>query len=297
MKYFSLIIFEKFLKLKLYLIDLFYLKLKMENLLFIRIEILVFLISLLYIFYYIWSKIYSLYFSVKKIVKPEKIKKRKTALNKVNLKSKNLDNKLSKNNDNHLNEKKKQRIYEIIKKVKLNSSKWYFDTSKNLIVEWLSIDKNNKQLNMQLAFIYEKEKNYWNAEYIYKDLLENYNGDYEIMKKLWYLLIIQEKYIESLLIYESLHNKKKSDNEVIEILSDLNFSLEKYKKSLKYTNLYLSSNPRDVNKLYMKAVCLDNLNKIDESIEVYKRIIELQPYNTKAKESLISIQEKKASVF
>jgi len=99
-----------------------------------------------------------------------------------------------------------------------------------------------------------------------------------------------------LLIYESLHNKKKSDNEVIEILSDLNFSLKKYKKSLKYTNLYLSSNPRDVNKLYMKAVCLDYTDKINESIEIYKRIIELQPYNTKAKESLLLIQEKKAKI-
>lgn len=268
----------------------------MENLLFIRIEIFVFIVSLIYICYYIWLKIYTVYFNVKKIVKPEKIKKRKSALNKVNLKTKNLNKKNTKTSDFHLTEKKKQKIHEIIQRVKWNSSKWYFDTSKSMIVEWLSIDKNNKELNLQLAFIYEKEKNYSNAEYIYKDLLENHQGDYEIMKKLWYLLVNQNKLIESLLIYESLHVKKKTDSEVIEILADLTFSLESYKKSLKYTNLYLSSRPRDVNKLSMKAVCLDKINKIDESIEIYKRILELQPYNTKAKENLLIIEDKKRNM-
>jgi hypothetical protein len=38
----------------------------------------------------------------------------------------------------------------------------------------LSIDKYNKELNLELAYIYEKEKKYSNAEYIYKDLLDNF---------------------------------------------------------------------------------------------------------------------------
>lgn len=263
----------------------------MENLLFVRIEILVLISSLLYIIYYLWSKIYNLYFKVKNIVKPQTIKKRKTALNKVNLSNKNSWKKWNLNKI--ISNKDKAKVNEILQKVKMNSSKWYFDTAKNLIVEWLSIDKYNKDLNIQLWIIYEKEKNYSNAEYIYKELLDNYNWDYEIMKNLWYILAIQNKLTESLLIYELLHKKKKWDSEVIEIISDLSFTLESYKKALKFITLYLSSKPRNIDKLAMKAVCLDELWKLDESIETYKRILELQPYNTKAKENLEVIQDKK----
>ena len=265
----------------------------MENLLFIKIEIAIFLLSLIYIFYFIWSKIFTLYFKVKNIVKPETINKRKTALNKVNLRSKNIKKDILNVN---LSEKNKQKVSDLLQKVKSNTTKWYFNTSKNLIVEWLSIDKYNKGLNLQLGIIYEKEKNYSNAEYIYKDLLDSYKWDYEIMKNLWYILVVQNKLTEWLLTYELLYTKKKWDTEVTEMLSNLSFTLEKYKKALKYITVYLSDKPRDIDKLAMKAVCLDNLWRLDESIDVYKRILELQPYNTKAKDNLLLIEEKKISL-
>jgi len=266
----------------------------MENILFIKIEIIVFLLSLMYILYYIWYYIYNIYFKVKNIVKPSTIKNRKTALNKVSLKAKT---KWNKNKEVYnIKESDLIKLNDIIKKVKINTTKWYFDTSKNLIVEWLSIDKYNKELNLELAYIYEKEKKYSNAEYIYKDLLDNFQWDYEIMKKLWYNLAVQNKLTESLLMYELLHTKNKWDYEVIEIIADLSFTLEEYKKALKYSMLYLSSKPRDIDKLSMKAICLDNSWKLDESIETYERIIELQPYNTKAKENLELLIEKKNQI-
>lgn len=264
----------------------------MENLLFIKLEIIVFIFSLLYILYYLWEKVYKLYFKVKNVVKPEKIENRKTALNKVSLKDKYSNWDKNKTKD-ILSDKNKEKIQEIIKKVNTNKSKGYFDVAKNLIVEWLSIDKYNKELNLSLASIYEKEKNYSNSEYIYKDLLDVYNGDYEVMKHLGYILAVQNKLTESLLIYELLHTKKKADNEVIEILSDLSFTLKDYKKTLKYVNMYLWTKPRDIEKLWMKAISLDELWNIDDAISSYERILELQPYNTKAKENLLLLRDKK----
>lgn len=266
----------------------------MENLLFIKSEIIIFLLSLIYIFYYLWSKVYNLYFKVKKIVKPEVLTTRKTALNKVNLSNKDTEKKIKSNTV--ISDANKQRVIDIISKVKTNSTKWYFDTAKNLIVEWLSIDKYNKELNLQLWLIYEKEKNYSNAEYIYKELLDNYNWDYEIMKNLWYILAVQNKLTESLLIYELLHTKNKWDNEVIEIISDLSFTLESYNKALKFINLFLSSKPRNIDKLAMKAVCLEKTWSLDDAITTYKRILDLQPYNTKAKENLDAVLEKKREI-
>ena len=44
---------------------------------------------------------------------------------------------------------------------------------------------------MELASIYEREKNYKNAQYIYEDLIEKLEDNYEVLKKLAFSLALQ----------------------------------------------------------------------------------------------------------
>lgn len=261
----------------------------MENLIFIKLEIVILIISFLYIIYYIWEKLLHILFKLKNKAKTENKDENKIVLNKVVFtnKSKNIKNK--KKIIQKVSETDKQKIINIIKRVKINSSKWYFDTAKWLIVEWLTMDKHNRELNLELASIYEKEKNYVNAEYIYKDLLELLKVDFEIMKRLGYICAMQNKLEESFKIYETIHNKKMADDEVIDLLGELAFNMNNYKKCLKYVNLFLISKPRNVEKLFIKAESLENLWDLSSSLLIYKRILELQPYNTKAKDRLGSV--------
>lgn len=265
----------------------------MENLIFIKLEIFIFIFSFLYILYYLWTKFFVIYFKLKKAINPEKIKNKKSALNKVSLNSSKRETSLEEKDKSKWNvsEIDKNKVTEILKRVKINSSKWYFDTAKNLIVEWLSLDKYSKELNLELASIYEQEKKYSNAEYIYKDLLDNLKVDFEVMKKLWYIYAMQNKLKDALNIYEKLHNKKMADDKIIDFLSDLTFDMKEYKKALKYTNLFLLCKPRDVNKLFIKAESLEKLKQNKSALDIYKRILELQPYNNKAKSSLIELQK------
>ncbi len=115
------------------------------------------------------------------------------------------------------------------------------------------------------------------------------------MKKLWYIYAMQNKLKESFKLYEQIHNKKKADDEVIDLLSELAYNMKSYKKALKYINLFLVWKPRNVDKLFMKAKTLRELLKKDEARLVYKRILDLQPYNTKAKESYEKLRWKEKS--
>lgn len=271
----------------------------MENLVFLKIEIFIFFTSFLYIIYYFLEKIYGTYFRTKNISKISKKWNDKLTLNKVNINKNEVKTTKSSSKQSSkakLSDNDKQKLVDIIKRVKINSSKWYFDSAKNLIVEWLSIDKYNRELNVELASIYEREKNYLNAEYIYKDLLEVLKVDFEVMKKLGYVYALQWKFKESLKIYEQIHNKKMSDDEVIDILAELTFDMKNYKKAMKYINLFLTWKPRDVNKLFMRAKCLKVIWKSDDAINCYKRILELQPYNTKAKEKREKLIEKRDKI-
>lgn len=258
---------------------------------FIKIEIIIFFLSFWYILYYLFLKLHKAYFKVKKVVKKEEISAVKTALNKVDLNTKEKNYKQAVENKKMLSVEDREHISELMKRVKINSTKWYFDAAKSLIIEWLSIDKFNKDLNLELASIYEKEKKYENAEYIYKDLLETHWDDLEILKKLAYNYALEDKLELAMETYEKIHKKNVADDKVIDMLSEITYSLWDYEKSLKYINLFLKDNPRDVNKLLMKAYCLENSRHFKEAYEVHRKIVDLQPYNTFANQKLKDLEE------
>ena len=161
-----------------------------------------------------------------------------------------------------------------------------FDTAKSLIIEWLAIDKLNKDLNLELASVYEEEKEYKKWEYIYIDLLDAYKDNFEVLKKLWYNLAIQQRYEESIDVYLKAHNKVKADIEIVEFIADLTYQIKFYKKSLKYIKLFLKQHPRNTEKLKMKAFCYETLGQTLDAINSYKKVLELQPYNSQVQDKL-----------
>lgn len=255
----------------------------MENTIFLKLEVITMFISLWYILYFVFEKSYKVYFKVKNIVTPDvkETKKRRWKKMKVTSAWKNI-----KKVDVKLTQAEKDKLSDIIKRAKVNASKWYFDSCKHLIVEWLAIDKYNKDLNIELASIYEKEHNYKNAEFIYKDLVEAIWKDVTVMKKLWFILALQHELESSLEIYEKVYKRKKDDTEVLNMLADITFELHSYEKALKYVKILLKDKPRNVDRLILQAVCFENLENFSEAFEVYKRIVELQPYNTLARNKL-----------
>lgn len=261
----------------------------MENSFFLRIEIIIFFLSFAYIIYYLYEKIAIIFRNIKNIISPTN----KSLKNKIDeLKRIEEENK-SKSKDIKTQIKTElisgedfKKISEIIKRAKLNKSKWYLDAAKSLIIEGLSIDKLNKDLNLELAAIYEEEKEYKKAEYIYNDLLLAFSNNFEILKKLWYNLAIQNRYEESINVYTKWYDKNKWDIEIVEFLADLSYEVKNYKKSLKYTKIFLKQNPRNTEKLKMKWFCHENLWEIENAISTYKKVIELQPYNSRVSEKI-----------
>ncbi len=264
----------------------------MENTIFFRMEVLLLLSSFAYILYYTVERVWNVYFKVKNIVTPQEKMQKAFQVNKIKIEKKSIIDK-EWLNKKRLSDNEKQQLIEIIKRAKLNATKWYFDTAKNLIVEGLTIDKYNRDLNLILAWIYEKEKNYSNAVYIYKDLVECLEDNSEIMKKLWFVYALQNEFTHALKIYEKIHKKKPWDIEVINMIADLTYDLKDYKKSLKFIKLFLHDTPRNVEKMFMSACCLENTWELDEASKIYKKILELQPYNTDARDKVIALTRKK----
>lgn len=255
----------------------------METSIFVKIEIIIFFLSFLYVIYFFWEKLYNAYFHVKKIVEPKKSIPRKKKSKKLKISQENNKQSIE---AVKLSDQDKQKLIDIVKRVKINASKGYFDTARHIIVEWLSIDKFNKDLNIELAGIYEKEHNYKNAEFIYKDLIDAIWKDTDVMKKLWMIYALQNKLVDAKNMYEKVHKRRKDDAEVINMLADITFELQDYQQALTYLKLILKDKPRNVDRLLMLAVCFESLEQSEEAFETYKKIVELQPYNTLARNKL-----------
>ena len=251
----------------------------MNNILFLQVEIIIFFLSWISILYFILDKILKFYYYIKNIIAPENIKNQKLAINKINTESNQNILKEKDYKNKKITEEDKIILSDILKKVRINSFKWSFDIVKHLIIEWLTIDKYNKELNLELANIYEKEDNYKNALFIYNDLVKNYPWDSTILKKQAFASAMEEEFEKSFLIYENIFKKHKSDIEVIAMLSDLAYKMKKYRKTLKYINLFLDNNPRDLDKILIKWDCLEKIWSNEETLKFYKKMLVLHPYN------------------
>ncbi len=261
----------------------------MENSFFLRLEIIIFFLSLVYIIYYLYEKIFLIFSSIKHIISPksDNLKNKIDEIKKIEQEKKlKQDVKKNKSRKELISLQDSKKIWEIVKRAKLNKTKWYYSAAKSLIIEWLSIDKLNKDLNLELASIYEEEKEYKKAEYIYNDLLNAFSDNFEILKKLWYNLAVQNRYKESIDVYVRWYAKNSWDVEIMEFLADLNYEIKDYKKSLKYTKIFLKQYPRNTEKLKMRWFCHETLWEIENAISTYKKVMELQPYNSKVSEKI-----------
>lgn len=268
--------------------------------LLLKFEVILLILSSGYILFYAWNYIARVYFNIKKIVSPPSTNNWKNWVieeeNRNAIKvTKNEGASLKREElkkEKKFTEDEKNKLQEIIKKVRVNTSKSYYEAAKSLIVEGLAIDKFNKELNLELAHIYEAEKNYKNAEYIYRDLVELHNDNYEILKKLWYILALQKRFNESITMYEQAHEKNKGDLDVVDLLTDLHYEIGSFEGAYKYVVLSLKQKPRNVDRLVLKAELSLREDKEEEAILSYREVLEMQPYNTDAMDGLRSLWQK-----
>ncbi len=267
----------------------------MENTFFLRIEIIILLLSLWYAIYYsIYSIRTFLWKGKRKQVETSKTRTEQLQDSQHINVWENDDN-YKKNKDNKVLLEDKMKIVEILRKEAIYYEKWDYEKAKNLIIEWLALDKFHKHLNLELANIYNKEWEYTKSEYIYRELIENQKEDFDLLKKLGFVLALQKKYKDSIRVYKEALDKKTNDPGIIDILSDLMYEVEDYEWTIKYALKYLKDKPRDIEKLQLQAFSLDQINKDEEAIIAYEKILEMQPYNDEIKWRIKRLEERSLS--
>lgn len=280
---------------------------------FVKIEIICLLICLAYLGFVLIYETFSICKIIKNIVKPKRIvlddeeikaviEDKLEQIEEEQLSDETphvIDNdksgeeqisEVNKDTKNELSKDEKDEIVEIAKIAQNKISRWEYSDAKAKIIEWLSIDKFNKQLNILLASIYEKDKDYKKAEFIYKDLIVLNEHDTEIYLKLGFILSIQSKYEVAYEIYKKLHCLDKTNMEAIEMLANIGHHLGNFEDSRLFTKIFLKKNPRNIDLLYLQALNLINLEERKEAIEMLLKVRQIEPYNVKVNELIDKVQ-------
>jgi len=185
-----------------------------------------------------------------------------------------------------LTKEEKENITELVKGIKIKLSRGETAEARARIVEGLSIDKFNKDLNCLLASMYEAEKDYKKAELIYKDIIVFHESDLELYLKLWFVLSVQKKYEIAYEIYKKWLTFDEGNTESIEMLANLGFELERFEESKQYAKMFLKKYPRNYDMLHLLAVSLMHLEEREEALDILKKIKTIDPYNSKIQDMI-----------
>lgn len=184
----------------------------------------------------------------------------------------------------------KQYLVELIKTIKTRIARGEFSEARARIIEGLSIEKFNKDLNCLLASLYEKERDYKKAELIYKDLILMNDTDPELYLKLGFALSIQGKYEIAYEIYKRLFSLDENSTETLDMLANLGHQLGLHKESNDYAYLFLKKNPHNTDVLYLVAINHINLEERLLALESLKKIRTIDPYNSKIQELIKKVE-------
>lgn len=173
---------------------------------------------------------------------------------------------------------------EIARLVKTKIARGEFTEAKAKIIEGLTYDKFDKELNCLLASLYERDRDFKKAELVYKDLIIVHDGDSEIYMKLGFALSMQGKYEIAYEIYRKLHAVTGGNDESVDMLANLAYQLERFPDALAYSKEYVKRHPRNIEMLNIVASCQINLGERRDALETLEKLRIIDPYNARVRE-------------
>lgn len=197
--------------------------------------------------------------------------------------------------DPHYHEK----LYTLVSEVKTLLARGLPQDARALIIEWLSLDKNHRELNLILGSIYESERQPQKAEYIYKDLALIYPEDGEILERLANVLIIEKRYDIAIEIYKKIISITGETEWSLYIMTHLAHELGQHEELYAYARRYQKSWPNNPDILMLLAQAEIALGERQSAIQTLIKLKNLTPYNNEIMETIakLTMEEELAGNF
>ncbi len=196
-------------------------------------------------------------------------------------------------------ERNTERLYAITNEVKTLIARGNTHDARALIIQWLALEKNHRELNLILGSLYEWDRQFQKAEFVYKDLALIYPEDIEILEKLANILIIERRYDIALEIYRKIVSLAWETEWSIYIMAHLSHELGHHEELYAYTKRYQKSWPNNPEILALLAEAEIALGERQSAIQTLIKLKNLTPYNAEIMETIakLTMEEELAGNF
>lgn len=174
---------------------------------------------------------------------------------------------------------KRDKLIEITNNTKTLIARGHIPEARALIIEWLSLSKNHRELNIMLGELYERDHGFEKAEFIYKDLAHTYPDDAEILMHLAGTLAMQRKYRISYELYKKILSLQGESEEVLYTIAHLASELGETEETYEYARSYIKQYPKNPEVLWLLSQSQVALGKRKDAIETLIKLKNLTPYN------------------
>lgn len=178
-----------------------------------------------------------------------------------------------------LSPEKRDKLVEITNTVRTFIARGHIVEARALIIEWLSISKNHRDLNVILAELYERDHAFEKAEFIYKDLAHFYPDDAELIMHLANTLAMQHKYRVSYELYKKVLSLAWETEEILYTLTHLASELWEIDDTYEYARSYTKQYPKNPEILWLLSQSQIATGRRKDAIETLIKLKNLTPYS------------------
>ncbi|GAB0174537.1 MAG: hypothetical protein HHAS10_04160 [Candidatus Altimarinota bacterium] len=178
-----------------------------------------------------------------------------------------------------LSPEKKEKVLEIVNNAKTLIARGHIDEARALIVNGLSLEKSNRDLNLLMAGLYERDHAFEKAEFVLKELAENDSNDVEILTHLATVVAMQRKFEVSYEIYKKILSLSGETEEILYTLSHIASELGLTDDVYAYSKLYLKQYPKNPEILWLYSQSQITKGERRGAIETLIKLKNLTPYN------------------
>lgn len=170
-------------------------------------------------------------------------------------------------------------LYEKVNAAKTLFARWRIDEARAIIIEWLALKKDHRDLNLLLGEIYESEGRIPQAEIVYKDLAHVYHDDPIVLSRLASILVIEKNYTIAYEIYKKILSIWGDEEDTLYILVHLAQEMSLPNDVHTYAKLYLKQWPNNKDILFLYSEAQISLGMRKEAIATLIKLKNLSPYN------------------
>lgn len=183
-------------------------------------------------------------------------------------------------------------IQKILRKVEMLLSGNDFENAEKLLVEALAFDPDDEEVNSLLAFVYMKRKKYTKAENIYIHLVEMKVQDPSVYGNLAKVLEAQGNYDQAIKAYREAIKRDPHNAARYYQLGLLLLEMNSTGEAIDAFEHSVRFDTRNTKYLFALGEGYLDTDANSLAVKVFARILDIEPYNEKAKVQYLNLKEK-----